>query len=230
VAGDLFYPDGSAADFVNCYGPTWGRLGARTRPAPGNHEYHQDGASAYARYFGDQTGDPTRAYYSYDLGQWHIVALNSECEAAGGCTENSPQGQWLKQDLAQHPNGCPLACWHKPQFSSGANTGNDPGMRPFWQILYTAGADVVVNGHDHDHDYARFAPQAPDGIADPVHGIREFVVGTGGKNSHRIFSTPKPNSETWNVAAFGVLKLTLRREFIPEAGHNYSDSGSDVCH
>lgn len=233
VAGDLAYPDGSDADFANCYGPTWGRHRARTRPAPGNHEYHQDGASAYAQYFGAQAGDPSKGYYSYDLGQWHIVVLNSECEAVAGCTETSPQGQWLKQDLAQHPAGCTLAYWHKPLFSSGAKHGNDPGMRPFWQILYTAGADVVINGHDHD--YERFAPQAPNGAGDPAHGIREFVVGTGGKNSHRIFSTPKPNSESRNAEAFGVLKLTLHPrgydwEFVPEAGHIFSDSGSDVCH
>lgn len=233
VAGDLAYPDGSDTDFANCYAPTWGRHKARTRPAPGNHEYHQDGASGYARYFGGQAGDPAKGYYSYDLGQWHIIALNSECEAVGGCTEASPQGQWLKQDLAQHPAGCTLAYWHIPLFSSGAKHGNDPATRPFWQLLYAGGAEIVINGHDHD--YERFAPQAPDGTPDPAHGIREFVAGTGGKNSHRTFSTPKPNSESRNVEAFGVLKLTLHPqsydwEFIPEAGHSFTDSGSGACH
>jgi hypothetical protein len=233
VAGDLAYPDGSDEQFAKCYGPTWGRFKDRTRPAPGNHEYHSDGASGYARYFGAVAGDPKKAYYSYDLGVWHIIVLNSECGEAGGCEAASPQGQWLRKDLAQHSVACTLAYFHKPLFSSGAKHGNDPEMKPLWQTLYAANADVVINGHDHD--YERFAPQDPDGNADSKRGIREFVVGSGGKNSHRSFATPQPNSEVRNADTFGVLKLTLHSsgydwEFVPQTGKSFHDSGSGTCH
>ena len=233
AAGDLAYPDGSDEQFVNCYGPTWGRFKERTRPAPGNHEYHKGGASGYARYFGAAAGDPDKAYYSYDLGTWHIVALNSECAAIGGCDAQSPQTQWLKQDLAQHPGGCKLAYFHKPLFSSGGKHGNDPEVRPLWEVLYGAGADVIINGHDHD--YERFAPQDPSGHLDQKRGLREFVVGSGGKNSHRKMGNPEPNSEVRNDDTFGVLKLTLHPgaydwEFVPEAGKSFKDAGSDPCH
>lgn len=232
AAGDLAYPDGSEEQFAKCYDPTWGRFKDRTRPAPGNHEYHSGGASAYSRYFGAAAGDPKKAYYSYDLGAWHIVVVNSECAEVGGCDAASPQGQWLKQDLADHAAKCTLAYWHKPLFSSGEKHGNDPEMKPFWQILYAAHADIIINGHDHD--YERFARQDPDGKADPAHGIREFVVGSGGKNSHRTFAAPKPNSELRNADTFGVLKLTLHAksydwEFVAEAGKTFTDSGSGVC-
>jgi len=233
VAGDLAYPNGSDEDFAKCYDPTWGRFKDRTRPAPGNHEYHSDGASGYNRYFGTAAGDPKREYYSYDLGTWHILALNSECEQVGGCDAASPQGKWLKEDLAQHPAGCTLAYFHKPLFSSGGAHGNDPLMKPLWDALYHAGADIVINGHDHN--YERFAPQDPDGKADVQHGIREFVVGSGGKNSHRPVGPAKPNSEVRNGDTFGVLKLTLHAksydwDFVPEEGKTFKDSGSGTCH
>jgi acid phosphatase type 7 len=233
AAGDLAYPNGSEADFANCYEPTWGRFRERTRPAPGNHEYHQHGASAYARYFGAAAGDPAKEYYSYELGAWHIVVLNSECAEVGGCNADSQQGKWLRQDLAQHPQGCKLAYFHEPLFSSGGKHGNNPLVRPLWEALYVAGADVVVNGHDHD--YERFAPQDPEGHLDENRGIREFVVGTGGKNSHRRLGAVQPNSEARNDDTFGVLKLTLHShgydwEFVPEAGKAFRDSGSGVCH
>jgi hypothetical protein len=234
AVGDLAYPDGSEEQFANCYTPTWGRFKARTRPAPGNHEYHKGGgASAYARYFGAAAGDPDKAYYSYDLGAWHIVVLNSECAEVGGCEATSLQGQWLKQDLAQHPAGCTLAYFHKPLFSSGGKHGNDPEMKPLWDVLFHAGADVVINGHDHD--YERFAPQDPEGHSDTAHGIREFVVGSGGKNSHRAMGEVKPNSEVRNGDTFGVLKMTLHAkaydwEFVPETGKTFTDSGSGACH
>ena len=138
-----------------------GRFKDRTRPSPGNHEYRSDAASGYAHYFGSQAGDPTKGYYSYDLGAWHIVSLNSECEQVGGCGASSPQGRWLTEDLAQHPAGCTLAYFHKPLFSSGGAHGNDPTMKVLWDILYHGGADIIVNGHDHD--YERFAPQDPQG-------------------------------------------------------------------
>ena len=234
AAGDLAYPDGSDEQFAKCYAPTWGRFKDRTRPAPGNHEYHKGGgATGYARYFGTAAGDPDKGYYSYDLGAWHIVVLNSECAEVGGCEAASPQGLWLKQDLAQHPAGCTLAYFHKPLFSSGGKHGNDPEMKPLWDTLYHGGADIVINGHDHD--YERFAAQDPEGHRDANHGIREFVVGSGGKNSHRQMGAPKPNSEARNDDAFGVLKLTLHPqgydwEFVPEAGKTFKDAGSDSCH
>jgi len=233
AVGDLAYPDGSDEQFAKCYGPTWGRFKDRTRPAPGNHEYHRGVASGYTNYFGAAAGDPKKAYYSYDLGQWHIVSLNSECREAGGCDASSQQGKWLQQDLAQHPAACTLAYFHRPLFSSGLAHGADPELKPLWEILYHAGADVVINGHDHD--YERFAPQDPDGKADPDHGIREFVVGSGGKNSHRLFALIQPNSEAHNADTFGVLKLTLHPkgydwQFIPQEGKTFTDSGSGNCH
>jgi hypothetical protein len=233
AAGDLAYPDGSDEQFAKCYGPTWGRFKDRTRPAPGNHEYHSDGASGYSRYFGAAAGDPKKGYYSYDLGAWHIVVLNSECSEVGGCDASSAQGQWLRQDLAKHNVTCTLAYFHKPLFSSGGKHGNDPNMKPLWDALYAANADVVLNGHDHN--YERFAPQDPDGKADAKRGIREFVVGSGGKNSHRTLGDTKPNSEVRNGDTFGVLKLTLHSssydwEFVPQAGKSFHDSGSGACH
>jgi hypothetical protein len=233
VAGDLAYPNGSDEDFAKCYQPTWGRFKDRTRPAPGNHEYHSNGASGYNRYFGAAAGDATKGYYSYDLGAWHILALNSECNEVGGCDAASPQGKWLAQDLAHRPAGCTLAYFHKPLFSSGGAHGNSPQMKPLWDILFHAGADVVINGHDHN--YERFAPQDPDGKLDTTHGIREFVVGSGGKNSHRPVGAAKPNSEVRNGDTFGVLKVTLHAksydwEFVPEEGKPFTDSGSGLCH
>jgi hypothetical protein len=233
AAGDLAYPDGSDEQFAKCYDPTWGRFKDRTRPVPGNHEYHNSGDSGFARYFGAAAGDATKGYYSYDLGAWHIVALNSECEHVGGCGARSPQGEWLRQDLARHPTTCTLAYFHKPLFSSGASHGNDLDMKPLWQTLYAANADVVINGHDHD--YERFAPQDPEGNADLKRGIREFVVGTGGKNSHRTFAALRANSEAHQADTFGVLKLTLHAsgydwEFVPEAGKSFHDSGNGSCH
>jgi hypothetical protein len=233
VAGDLAYPDGSEEQFARCYDPTWGRFKDRTRPAPGNHEYHSGAATAYSRYFGTAAGDPKKGYYSYDLGTWHIIVLNSECADVGGCDAASPQAVWLKQDLLDHNATCTLAYWHKPLFSSGKAHGNDPEIKPFWEILYAANVDVVINGHDHD--YERFALQDPDGKVDTSRGIREFVVGSGGKNSHRSFGQPNPNSEIRNADTFGVLKVTLHAkgyswEFVPEAGKTFTDSGSGFCH
>jgi acid phosphatase type 7 len=231
--GDLAYPDGTDDQFTKCYGPTWGRHKNRTRPAPGNHEYHSDGASGYARYFGIPPAEASKGYYSYDLGAWHIVVLNSECLQAGGCDQGSPQEKWLKQDLAAHPATCTLAYWHRPLFSSGAGHGNAPEVKQFWDDLYEANADVVLGGHDHD--YERFAPQDPAGERDSLRGIREFVVGTGGKNTHRSFSIPRPNSEIRQADAYGVLKLTLHPTsyewaFVAQEGKTFTDSGTATCH
>ncbi len=230
-AGDFAYPDGSPEHFAKCYEPTWGRHKARTRPALGNHDYLTKGASGYFKYFGKAAGDPGKGYYSYDLGAWHIVALNSNCSEIGGCGAGSAQERWLREDLASHPAPCTLAYWHHPLFTSGGH-GNDNEMKPIWQALYEGGAEIVINGHDHD--YERFAPQDANGRADSARGIREFVVGTGGK-SLRPFKTPVPNSEIRSSDAFGVIKLTLRPsgydwKFVPVAGKTFTDSGSDVCH
>ncbi|MBI3801158.1 MAG: metallophosphoesterase, partial [Deltaproteobacteria bacterium] len=174
TAGDNVYPNATAEEFRTCYGPTWGRHRARTRPSPGNHDYKSADARPYYAYFGEQAGEPGRGYYSYELGEWHIVALNSNLAADA----ETAQEQWLREDLAAHQTPCTLAYWHHPRFSSGAGHGSDPRLRPLWQVLAEFRADVVINGHDHD--YERFAPQTSDGQPDAAHGIREFVVGTGG--------------------------------------------------
>lgn len=231
AVGDLAYPDGSAANFA-CYDKTWGRVKNRTRPAPGNHEFHSTGATYYFQYFGAAAGDASKGYYSYELGSWHVVSLNSECEQVGGCGPGSAQEKWLREDLAAHPVACTLAYFHKPLFSSGGKHGDDLTVKPLWDALYQAGADVVVSGHDHD--YERFAPQTPEAKADPARGIREFVVGTGGKN-HRPFEAPHANSEVRNADTFGVLKLTLgdgryKWEFVPVDGGTFRDAGEGSCH
>jgi hypothetical protein len=231
AVGDLAYPDGTQENFA-CYDKTWGQMKARTRPAVGNHEFHSAGATYYFSYFGPAAGDATKGYFSYELGAWHVIVLNSECAAIGGREAGSKEEQWLRSDLASRHAACTLAYFHKLLFSSGGTRGDAAEFRAFWQALYEAHADVVVNGHDHD--YERFAPQNPEGGADAAHGIREFVVGTGGK-SHRPFAAPHANSEVRNADTFGVLKLALRTgaydwQFIPEAGKTFTDSGSGSCH
>ncbi len=231
TTGDNAYPDATDANFQNCYEPSWGRHKPRTYPSPGNHEYHIPGASGYFDYFGAAAGDPAEGYYSYELGNWHIVSLNSMCEEAGGCGEDSPMVSWLKGDLAASSNTCTLAYWHHPLFSSGYH-GNQDKMKPTWDALYAANVDVVLNGHDHA--YERFAPQDPSGVADSTRGIREFVVGTGGADL-RPFETIQPNSEVRNADTHGVLRLTLQAtsydwEFVPVAGKMFTDSGSASCH
>lgn len=229
--GDTVYPDGTAANFAKCYAPSWGRYRARTRPAVGNHDYHTAGAKGYFAYFGAAAGDPTKGYYSYELGAWHIVVINSNCPEVGGCYAGSPQERWLRADLAAHPAFCTLAYWHHPRFSSGTTHGSSQSMGAIWQALYDAGADVVVNGHEHN--YERFAPQNPLGKADPTRGIREFVVGTGGDSLY-AFGPRLANSEVINGETYGVLKLTLHPtsydwQFVPEAGKTFTDAGHEAC-
>jgi hypothetical protein len=228
--GDNVYPNGSPEQFQNCYDPTWGRFKARTYPAPGNHDYNTAGAKGYYGYFGARAGDPTQGYYSYDVGAWHIIVLNSEIDTG----ENSAQGQWLRDDLQKHPASCTLAMFHRPLFSSGphGDDGSGAKTRPLWDVLYQNNADVILNGHDHD--YERFAPQDPNGKADAQRGIREFVVGTGGAAPY-VFRVIKPNSEKRIAGAFGVLKLTLHAtsydwEFVSVAPLLFHDSGTSVCH
>lgn len=236
AAGDLAYERGSAKDFKNCYDPTWGRLKDRTRPALGNHEYANHTASAYFQYWRSQAGPAGKGYYSYDLGDWHIVVLNTNCdeESLGGCSAGSPEETWLKQDLAKHPSACILAYGHHALFSSGffKKHAIHPELKQFWEDLYAAHADLVLAGHEHS--YERFAPQDPAGQADPANGIREIVVGTGGR-SHDLLGFATPNSEAREWETYGVLKLTLSPgkytwEFVPEEGKTFHDSGSGVCH
>lgn len=231
VLGDNVYDSGTAVEYANCYHPSWGAFKSRTKPSVGNHEYQTAGASGYYGYFGAAAGDPAKGYYSYDLGAWHIVVLNSNCTIVS-CAVGSAQEQWLRADLAATTQACVLAYWHHPRFNSGASHGNNTSVAPFWDALYAAGADVILNGHEHL--YERFAPQSPSAVADPAAGLRQFTVGTGGRAFYNI-GTIKPNSEVRNNTTFGVLKLTLAAgtyawQFIPVAGQTFSDAGTGTCH
>ena len=231
VLGDNAYENGSATDYAKCYGESWGAFKSRTMPSVGNHEYQTSGARGYYNYFGAAAGERGKGYYSYDAGDWHIVVLNSNCSIVA-CAPGSPQERWLRADLAASTRRCTLAYWHHPRFNSGRRHGNDKGVAPFWEALYEHGAEVVLNGHEHM--YERFAPQSPSAVADPVRGIREFVVGTGGRSFYSI-GAPEPNSEVRNNDTYGVLRLTLgagsyRWEFIRAAGGTFTDSGSGSCH
>ena len=242
--GDNQYYCGSYAAFLGSYDLSWGRVKAITYPSVGNHEYLTNGGSSpstgcdasntnaagYYQYFGARAGDPSKGYYSFDIGAWHLISLNTQCSSAGGCGTTSPQGTWLAADLAAHPNRCTLAFFHIPLFSSGGRAASN--ANGFWQLLYAARADVILNGHDHI--YERFAPQTPTGTLDTANGIREFIVGTGGANMTSL-STIVANSEVRNSTTFGVLDLTLRPtgydwNFVPEAGKTFTDAGSGTCH
>ena len=227
TAGDNAYPDGTDADYAQKYNPTWGRQRERTKPTPGNHEYNTSGATGYYKYFGSLAGPSSRGYYSYDLGDWHIISLNSNIDMSAGST----QERWLRADLAASNKECTLAIWHHPRFSAGKH-GSSTKSQDIYQALYEAGAEVVVVGHDHN--YQRFAPQTADGQLDRQRGIRQFVAGMGGA-SHYSFSSPIANTEAYNTDTYGVLKLTLgpgtyQWEFVPVAGKTYRDSGSGTCH
>lgn len=230
--GDNAYQIGSLQEFNDCYGPTWGRHKDRVYPVPGNHEYLTGGAEGYFTYYGDRATplEPgctkeCKGYYSFNLGAWHIVALNSEIDNNPG----SEQDRWLRADLAAHPNVCTLAYWHKPRWSSGDHGSG--ASAPLFQAIYDYGVDIVLSGHDHD--YERFAPQSPQGVWEPDRGVRQFVVGTGG-DTHRGFEEDPPNTEVRNADTWGVIKLTLHPtsydwEFIPIAGQTFTDSGSANC-
>ncbi|MDH4102094.1 MAG: metallophosphoesterase [Thermoleophilia bacterium] len=229
--GDLQYEDGAFSKFGASYDPSWGRVKAITHPAVGNHEYGTSGAAGYYQYFGAAAGDPTKGYYSFDLGGWHLIALNSNCAQVGGCGAGSTQEEWLRADLSAHAAApCTLAFWHHPRFSSGEH-GSDGTYTAFWQALFDASADVVLVGHDHD--YERFAPQSADGTLDTTRGIREFVVGSGGKNL-RTFPTVRANSEARTVTSAGVLELALGASgyswrFVAVVG-TFTDGGTASCH
>ncbi|HSL33755.1 MAG TPA: metallophosphoesterase [Candidatus Limnocylindrales bacterium] len=230
AAGDNAYEDGSEEQYRECYEPTWGRHLERTRAVPGNHDYQTTDAAGYKAYFGDASAGPDgETWYSFDLGTWHVVMLDSNCDDVG-CEHDSPQGRWLTADLAASDARCTVAIWHHPRFSSGFH-GNDRDVAPFWEILHAGGADVVLNGHDHD--YERFAPQDPDGEEDRVRGVREFVVGTGGATL-RPFEAVVPNSELRYAVTPGIFAMTLHDgrydwQFVPTSGR-FSDRGSAACH
>lgn len=232
TAGDNVYESGTPEAFGACFMPSWGRHLDRIRPAPGNHDWGPGTLDGYFATFGVAASGPGgQPWYSYELGAWHIVVLDSECERVGGCDPASAQGTWLSADLAASRARCTMAIWHSPRFSSGDEHGNDPAMDPLWRALYAAGADVVVNGHDHA--YERFAPQDPDGREDRTQGIRQFVVGTGG-TALRGFDDPVANSELRASVAHGLLEFTLRDggydwRFIPTRG-DFSDRGTASCH
>jgi hypothetical protein len=231
--GDNAYVDGTASEYANCYGPTWGRHKARTTIAvAGNHDYNTPGAAPYYAYFGAAAGDPAKGYYAKTVGAWQVIVLNSNCDKVGGCHQGSAQEQWLRATLAAGRAECTVALWHHPGFSSATIHRSDPVYRPFWQALYDHGAEAVLVGSDHV--YERFGFQNPAGDADAVFGLRQFTVGTGGR-SHQSFKTALPNSEVRNGGTYGVLKLTLHANsydwrFVPAAGATFTDSGTSACH
>jgi hypothetical protein len=228
--GDTAYESGTPREFSNCYEPTWGRHRDRTRPAIGNHEYGTDDGRGYFEYFGLAAGKGGEGWYSYELGEWHVVVLNSNCGRVS-CERGSPQLEWLEADLAASDARCTLAYWHHPRFSSGTH-GSSPKLQPFWAELHADDADLVLVGHDHD--YERFAPLGVDGDPDAQTGIREFVVGTGGA-ALRDFESPVQGSEVRESDTHGVLQLTLGEgryewRFVPVEGESFTDSGSGSCH
>ncbi len=230
--GDNQYDDATLKKFMQSYDPTWGRLKRITYPALGTHEYESGSAAGYFAYFGAAAGNPSRGYYSFDLGAWHIVVLNTSCSRVGGCGSGSPQERWLRADLAANPKACTLAVMKLPLFSSGEKRANTGQSEPLWRAAYEAGAELVLSGSDHL--YERFAPQTPDGALDTARGVRQFVVGTGGKSLHSFF-TVQSNSQARVSGTYGVLKLTLNASsyswtFVPEAGKTATDSGTSTCH
>jgi hypothetical protein len=238
--GDNAYEDGTIHDFFDCFASSWGHFKHRLRPATGDHEYRTEGAAGYFRYFhgllerfGPSAGDLGRGWYSFDVQDWHFVVLNSNCRDVGGCEAGSPQERWLRGDLADRRSFCTLAVLHYPRFSSGLEPSST-SVQPLWQALYDDDADVVLSGHNHA--YERFAPQTPTGKLDRQRGIREFVVGTGGRSHYRFpRGRLQPTSEVRNETTFGVLKLVLAPDryswrFLPIAGERFSDSGRSDCH
>jgi hypothetical protein len=245
--GDNQYEDNAYAKYLASYAPTWGRFKALIHPAIGNHEYATPRAAGYFRYFGAAAGTPGQGYYSFDLGAWHLVALNSECAFIGGCGLGSPEETWLRADLAAHPAACTLAYWHEPRFSSGQH-GDNQQMAAIFNDLVAAHADLVLSGHNHD--YERFAPigrtpsapMAPGKKSlQPPHldpaGIREFVVGTGGRNLYAFHSPTLGGEIVRNADTFGVLDLRLEPHgyqwaFVPVGGASgtFRDAGSGRCH
>lgn len=228
--GDGVYPHGSPRLYRECYDPSWGRHMDRTRPVPGNRDYDDDDAAGYFDYFGQAAGEPGEGWYAYDLGEWRIYALNSNCESVG-CDPASAQYAWLAADLAERPSSCILAYWHHPRFVVGAGQRTREAVAPFVELLYGAGGDVVLSGKIHN--YQRSAPLSPTGEVDEESGIRHFVVGTGGAGLREL-RNPARGTQVSNASVHGVLKLTLEPgayqwEFVPVHG-SFSDTGSRACH
>jgi hypothetical protein len=228
--GDNVYEQGTAKEYERCYSKQWGRFITRTRPAAGNHEYYSEDAAPYFAYFGAAAGPSGRGWYSYDLGSWHVIVLNSNCDEVGGCGATSRQWMWLRDDLAASRATCTLAYWHAPRFSSG-KWGPGKEMSDAWRVLYDAGVEVVLSGHDHH--YERFAPQDPNGVRDDARGVRQFVVGTGGGPLKEVGQRIK-NSEAVIDDAHGVIRLELYSDryawsFV-STDHAVLDSGTTSCH
>ncbi len=231
VPGDLQYAEGELSNFMSSYNPSWGQFKDKTYPVPGNHEYRTSDAAGYFDYFGEQAGEEGKGYYSVQMGNWQVIALNSNCAYIAGCEPGSPQYEWLRQTLETGTGSCEIALLHHPRWSSGRH-GNNDAVGPLYELLYEYGVEVAIAGHDHD--YERFAPQDPSGRRDDTRGIRDFIVGTGGRNLYR-FGSVAPNSEVRENKTFGVLKMELNDgsyewEFVPEAGKTFSDVGSGSCH
>jgi acid phosphatase type 7 len=230
VLGDAVYERGTDAEFRRCYAPTWGPVRPRTRPAVGNHEYGTPDAAGYFRYFGRAAGPAGKGWYSYRLGTWHVVVLNTNCSIVG-CDRGSEQYRWLAADLARHKARCTIAYGHHPRLSSGFH-GPDPTVVPLWRLLYAHGADVALAGHDHH--YERFAPIDPAGRIDQRRGIRSFVVGTGGKTPYPILRHLVA-SRVHHAGVYGVLVLRLLPgrytwRFVSVPGGDFRDAGDARCH
>jgi alkaline phosphatase len=235
--GDNAYPDGSSQDFARCFTPSWGdpakRIMRIIRPSPGNHEHLTYDAAPYYEYFGKNAGSPSKGYYSYNIGEWHAVALNSEIVVNGlfSDAERAEQLEWLAQNLKDNPKKCTVAYWHHPRFSSGWH-GSDRRLASFWSILYDAGVDLVLSGHDHH--YERFQPLTPTGVADSARGIVQILAGTGGGELRGLRDPLAPHSAARVQGRFGVVKLTLgaeewRSAFLATNGGVYDASGGK-CH
>lgn len=229
--GDTAYPQGSAANFDQCFDPAWGQLASRIFPATGNHEYQTTGAAGYFNYFAERnrrTGARDKGWYAYDLGgSWRAIVLNSNCSAVGGCTAESPQGKWLAAELEAAGDRNVLAYWHAPRYSSGYH-GSTSFMKPFFRMLFQARADIVLGGHDHS--YERFAPQNASGDY-RRRGVQQFVVGTGGRGLYAFDGPRLANTRSRNDTTYGVLRLRLRDDgyswrFVPAAGGTFTDSGT----
>jgi hypothetical protein len=222
--GDNQYENGTLAAFKTVFDPTWGKYRSIMYPAIGNHEYQTAGAAGYFGYFG------VTAYYSFNLGDWHIVSLDSECSHVGGCQSGSAQERWLVANLAAYHAPCTLVYWHEPRFSSGEH-GDASQMSAIWADLVRAHVSVVLSGHNHD--YERFVPLDANGRPNPA-GVTEFVVGTGGKNHYRFTTAPLTGEVVRDDTSFGVIKMTLGPtsyswSFVPAPGYGFTDSGSASC-
>jgi hypothetical protein len=235
TTGDNAYPAGLDRDYVRCFGSSWGdrkkRIMKVLRPAIGNHDYQSQYGAAYYRYFGSRAGAPFKGYYSYDLGDWHLIALNSEIVAQGGLSDRRGQEDWLRKDLRDHSRKCTLAYFHRPLYSSGAH-GNSPVMAKMYRILSEGGVDLVIAGHEHH--YERFLPMNAAGAVDSLNGMEQIIVGTGGGNLTGIRSRIASGSAVRIQGHWGVLIATLgsdeyRTSFLDVNGQIWDPSGRK-CH